>query len=454
MEDQLNKFQLLIVDDQIDTLEALKAGLSGESFQILTVASRNQAINVLKNTPVDIIITDLKLKDGSGLDLIKFVNESTRAIPIIVITAYGSIETAVEAIRSGAYDYLLKPFKLADLKRILNRLIEILELKRENQLLRERLFIDKKISLLIGVSPKFRQIHELIKQVAPSRSTVLITGETGTGKELVATAIHAWSNRQDKAFVKINCGAIPENLLEAELFGYEKGAFTGAYRQKKGKVEWADGGTLFLDEIGDLPLTMQVKLLRVLQNGEFERLGDTTVRKVDVRFVAATNVDLEERVAAGLFREDLYYRLNVIKIHLPPLRERLEDIPYLIQFFIEKFNEINNKKIQGIEPEVLRLMQQYPWKGNIRELENMVERAVVLCQEDILQPKHFPLLYPEKNASQKKITIDIGASLAEIERKILQQTLRYYQNDKQKTAMVLQIGLATLYRKIKEYRLE
>jgi transcriptional regulator with PAS, ATPase and Fis domain len=297
-------------------------------------------------------------------------------------------------------------------------------------------------------------VLEIIKQVAPAQSTILISGDSGTGKEVVADTIHYLSPRRSKAMIKINCGAIPENLIEAELFGYEKGAFTGAHKQKKGKIELAHHGTLFLDEISELPRPMQVKLLRVLQNGELEHLGGTTTINVDVRIIAATNADLEKLVKEGQFREDLFYRLNVISIHLPTLQEREEDIIALTQHFINKFNKINHKAIESIDPAVIRAMKDYRWKGNIRELENMVERAVVLSTDKILKLHHFPQLRNIQNDQNAQLKLDAGASLAEIEKQAIKRTLRFYQYDKNKTAMSLQIGLATLYRKMKEYGLD
>ncbi|MEJ2049032.1 MAG: sigma-54 dependent transcriptional regulator [Calditrichota bacterium] len=403
---------------------------------------------------MDVVVTDLKLKDGNGLEILNFVQENGLNISVIIITAYGSVESAVEAIRGGAYDYLVKPFRISELKKLLSRLNEMILLRRENELLKERLKAVPEIPKLIGVNPKFKQLLDLVKQIAPSKSTVLIIGETGTGKEMIAQAIHGYSNRAGKPLVIINCGAIPETLLEAELFGYERGAFTGAVKQKKGKIEVADGGSIFLDEVSELTLGMQVKLLRVLQSGEFERIGSNTTLKADIRFIAATNTNLEEYVNAGKFREDLFYRLNVISVKMPPLRERLEDIPYLVQHFIDKFNKVNNKNVQGVEPDILKLMMQYNWHGNIRELENMIERAVVLCQENMLKLYHFPILAAGIKDAQKTLPLEVGMPLAEIEKMAISKTLQFYNYDKQKSARSLQIGLATLYRKIKDYKLE
>jgi len=450
----MNELRLLVVDDEVDTLKALEIGLQEGNRMLHTASSHNEAINILKSLEIDVVVSDLKLKDGTGLDILHFIKENQLKTDLIIITAYGSVESAVEAIRSGAYDYIVKPFRFADLKRLLKRLGETISLRRENERLRQMLKKEMGYPQLVGVNPKFRQILELMKQIAPSRSTVLITGETGTGKEVAAEFIHHFSNRADSPLVKVNCGAIPETLLEAELFGYERGAFTGAVKQKKGKIEVAEEGTLFLDEVGELTPAMQVKLLRILQSSEFERLGSTTTLKVNVRFIAATNIDLENQVSTGKFREDLYYRLNVIKIHMPALRERMEDIPFLAQHFLEKYNQLNQKNVQGIKPEVIKAMVKYPWKGNIRELENMIERAVVLTQQNMLELFHFPILAAGMDDAQKDLTFEVGMSLTDVEKFYIQRTLNYYNDDKQKASKTLQIGLATLYRKIKEYGLE
>jgi DNA-binding NtrC family response regulator len=450
----MNELRLLVVDDEVDTLKALEIGLQEGNRMLHTASSHNEAINILKSLEIDVVVSDLKLKDGTGLDILHFIKENQLKTDLIIITAYGSVESAVEAIRSGAYDYIVKPFRFADLKRLLKRLGETISLRRENERLRQMLKKEMGYPQLVGVNPKFRQILELMKQIAPSRSTVLITGETGTGKEVAAEFIHHFSNRADNPLVKVNCGAIPETLLEAELFGYERGAFTGAVKQKRGKIEVAEEGTLFLDEVGELTPPMQVKLLRILQSSEFERLGSTTTLKVNVRFIAATNIDLENQVSTGKFREDLYYRLNVIKIHMPALRERMEDIPFLAQHFLEKYNQLNQKNVQGIKPEVIKAMVKYPWKGNIRELENMIERAVVLTQQNMLELFHFPILAVGMDDTQKDLTFEIGMSLTDVEKFYIQRTLNYYNDDKQKASKTLQIGLATLYRKIKEYGLE
>ncbi len=311
------------------------------------------------------------------------------------------------------------------------------------------------IPTIIYSSRSFKKIMDQAFQVAPSSSTLLITGDTGTGKELVARMVHASGPRAKKPFIKINCGAIPENLLEAELFGYEKGAFTGAHTSKKGKLELASGGTLFLDEVGELSLAMQVKILHVLQHGQFERVGGTVSLKSDVRFIAATNIDLEKKLKEHQFRQDLYYRIHVISIHLPALRDHREDIPALVNHFTDMYSRLNNKNINGIEPRVIKQMMKYPWFGNIRELENMIERAVVLSTGPLLNMKLFPLLSMPSDAEKKRtIHVEIGSSLEIVERQVILRTLEYFNFDKQKTARSLEIGPATLYRKLEKYKLE
>ncbi|HNW59186.1 MAG TPA: sigma-54 dependent transcriptional regulator [bacterium] len=446
--------KILLVDDEADTLQALQLGLEDEAYAIFTAASRNEGLNRIKSEELDIVITDLKLKDGSGLDLLAYLQEQQPQVPVIIMTAYGSIESTKVALRSGAYDYLAKPFSLADLKRIIAKLVEVITLRKENERLKLLLGRRTDAPVVIGSSPSLKAVLEMVEQVAPSRSTILLTGETGTGKEVIAAAIHKKSPRADKPLVKINCGAIPENLLEAELFGYERGAFTGALKQKPGKVELAHQGSLFLDEIGELVPAMQVKLLRFLQSGEYERLGGTAALKADVRIIAATNRNLEEQVAKELFREDLYYRLNVITITLPPLRDRAADIKLLAYYFMQKYNEINSKAIEKIDEQVLTQMMTYPWRGNVRELENMMERAVVLARGNELKMSHFPSLIAGMEGVEVSLGPLAGSSLAEIEKRAIEQTLRYCNYDKQKSAMLLQIGLATLYRKIKEYQIE
>ncbi len=450
----MDKLTVLLIDSHKDSLDGLQKGLKRSDYLILTTSSRNKAIELINTRGIDIVVTELNLKDGTGLEILRYLQENKPEIFTLVMAAFGSVETAVEALRMGAYDYIIKPIRIAKLKQLLDRTAETILLRRENEQLRRILESEPGAPLLIGLSEKFKKVVDFIKQIAPSRSTVLITGESGTGKELAALAIHYYSKRAAKPFVKVNCGAIPETLFESELFGYEKGAFTGATGRKKGKIELAEGGTVFLDEIGDMPLSTQVKILRILQNREFERLGGTDTLKVNVRIIAATNTNLEQRVANRQFREDLYYRLDVISLTMPPLRERPEDIPFLAQFFIDKYNQLNEKHVLGIDPVALKQMCSHPWKGNIRELENTIERAVVLSQHVILPPQLFPNLDVEHSWQAQKFNLEIGMSLQQIEKTAIERTLQYHKFNKNRTAKTLQIGLATLYRKLKEYGLD
>ena len=450
----MNLIKLLIIDDETDALHALEIGLKSMEYDIAVAASVSEALAKIKKENPDLVITDLKLKDGDGLEILNFIEENYPLISVIVMTAFGSVDTALKAIRGGAIDYIQKPFRMQDLKRIISRIAENINLRKEIELLKGQLAENVQQNRFIGKSAAIHQIIKTARQVASAQSSILITGESGTGKEVLAQYIHNYSPRSNGPFVDINCGAIPENLMEAELFGFEKGAFTGANRQKRGKLELANNGTLFLDEIGELPKALQVKLLRVLQNGEFDRLGSTDKIKVNLRIITATNRDLEEMIDSGEFREDLYYRLNVISFHLPPLRERAEDIPLLTQHFIQKYNQFNQKNIVGLEPEVLEAMTSYFWKGNIRELENMIERAIVISSDALLKLEHFPVLKKSVQHATDAVSFEVGMALTDIEREVIENTLKNYNYDKTKTAKTLKIGLATLYRKIKEYGIE
>ncbi|HQU71731.1 MAG TPA: sigma-54 dependent transcriptional regulator [Calditrichia bacterium] len=447
----MEKATLLIIEPDSADLDALVEGLQVREDWILHCApTRKEAMNILSSEVPDLILCAFRLRECTALDLLPILQERFPNLPFVITAREISVENAIQAIRAGAAEVLMKPLKMPVLRRQLADTLARQQLRRSNRSLREALA--RGDSPLVGNSPGFLKTIALAEQVAPSRSTVLITGESGTGKEIIANAIHSFSRRSEKPFVKINCGAIPENLMESELFGYQKGAFTGAHHSKKGRFEMAHEGTLFLDEIGDLPKAMQVKLLRALQSGEIERVGATETVKVDVRVIAATNQDLETMVSEGQFRDDLFYRLNVIAIHMPPLRERIEDIALLTQFFIERYNVLNDKLIEGISPRVLKAMQGFPWKGNIRELENMVERAVVLAQDPILEVSHFPALAANYLPDNAPISV-VGLTMAEIEKLAIIQTLQHCHQDKHRAANMLQISLATLYRKIKEYQI-
>jgi two-component system, NtrC family, response regulator AtoC len=370
---------ILIVEDEPKMLRLLDLNLAEEGYTIHGVSDAEAGLNLLRQEKIDLVLTDLKLPGMNGLEFLQAVKRTNASIPVVLITAYGTVETAVEAMKAGASDYVLKPFSLEEIKLILRKELDVRSLREENRSLREALGRRYEFRNIVARGAALQEVLARVEQVAPTNSTVLLGGESGVGKDLIARAIHQHSRRASGPFIKINCTAIPENLLESELFGYEKGAFTGATASKPGKFELADKGTIFLDEIGDVPGTIQVKLLRVLQEREFERLGGTKTLKVDVRVVAATNQDLRAALEQGTFREDLYYRLNVVPISIPPLREHKEDIPYLADFFLERFARDSGKNLTGITPAAMKVLTDFHWPGNVRELENIIERAVVMA---------------------------------------------------------------------------
>jgi DNA-binding NtrC family response regulator len=373
--------KILIVDDELNMRLVLQAMLKKEGYAVTTASNGMEALKILKADQMDIVVTDLKMPKLDGMGLLGEIIRDYPSIPVIIITAHGTIATAVDALKKGAFDYITKPFEQDELKQVIQKAVKTRRLDEDEALLNPD-DIDR--YGIIGSSDRITEIFETIKRVAPTTTTILITGETGTGKELIARAIHRNSPRKNNPFIKINCAAIPESLMESELFGYEKGAFTGAATKKQGRFELAHKGTLFLDEVGELPKDMQVKLLQVIQEQEFERVGGLQTIKVDVRLITATNRNLFEDVKDGRFREDLYYRLNVIPAHLPPLRERKEDIPVLIGFFIEKFNKKLDRSVKYIDEKVTNLLIQYAWPGNIRELENLVERMILMARGDTI----------------------------------------------------------------------
>ena len=373
--------KILIVDDELNMRLVLQAMLKKEGYAVTTASNGMEALKILKADQMDIVVTDLKMPKLDGMGLLDEIIRDYPSIPVIIITAHGTIATAVDALKKGAFDYITKPFEQDELKQVIQKAVKTRRLDEDEALLNPD-DIDR--YGIIGSSDRITEIFETIKRVAPTTTTILITGETGTGKELIARAIHRNSPRKNNPFIKINCAAIPESLMESELFGYEKGAFTGAATKKQGRFELAHKGTLFLDEVGELPKDMQVKLLQVIQEQEFERVGGLQTIKVDVRLITATNRNLFEDVKDGRFREDLYYRLNVIPAHLPPLRERKEDIPVLIDFFIEKFNKKLDRSVKYIDEKVTNLLIQYAWPGNIRELENLVERMILMARGDTI----------------------------------------------------------------------
>ncbi len=445
------KNTVLVVDDDLAHRTMLRTLMSGWGYEVSEAADGEAAIEAVHRTPFDLVLMDIRMIRVSGLEALEEIKRFNPAIPIIIMTAYASVETAVEALKKGAYDYLTKPLDFDELRLAMNRAMEHSRLKEENRLLRENLGKHFDRRNLIGRSQVMTRLLETVDQVAPSEATVLITGESGTGKEMIAGAVHFNSRRREGPFVKINCAAITETLLESELFGHEKGAFTGADRRKEGKFRQADGGTLFLDEVSEMTLGMQVKLLRVLQEREVTRVGGNDVIKVDVRVVAATNRDLIPLIEAGRFREDLYYRLNVVTLHVPPLRERREDIPLLAQRFLETFSERNRKTIKGFTPQAMDRLLKYPWPGNVRELMNMVERAVVLSRSEYLDEADLsPALrepVPEKTPPE-----ELGSlPLEDVERATILRTLEQAGGNKSEAARRLGITRRTLHQKLKKY---
>jgi len=442
---------ILVVEDDSSVRRSVEISLKKAGYETLLAGNGNEALSIRRERDVQLILTDLKMPGTDGIELLKAAKVIKPETEVVVMTAYGTVETAVEAMKKGAYDFIEKPFNRQTLLAIVRKALEKQSLVVENRLLREQLRGMSEEPLFIGNSRASRKVLELIEQVAPSEATVLIQGKSGTGKGLVARMIHRLSDRRNGPFVHVSCGAIPETLLEAELFGYEKGAFTGAASRKEGRFELADGGTLFLDEIAEAPPAIQVKLLRVLQDGEFERLGGKRTLKSNVRIVAATNKNLADSVAEGTFREDLFYRLNVITINLPSLSERKGDIPLLANHFLTIYAEKNKKKLRGISREVLELFDRYDWPGNIRELENVIDRAVVISKDSVIDVTDLPdELKRHRGRSPETVQIPIGTSLKEARKKLVLETLRYTGGDKKTSARILGVATRTIYRVLSE----
>jgi len=425
--------------------------LAHDGYPVSGALSGYEALNLLSGKTFDIVVTDMKLPGMGGLSLIHELRKKEEPMAIVVITAYSSVKTAVEAIKCGADDYLTKPVNVEELELVLEKLWERQQLIFQNRLLKEKLKDKYKSSELVGSTPQMQGIFKTIEDVAPSAASILILGETGTGKELVANAIHYQSDRSSKPLVALHCAALSEGVLESELFGHEKGAFTGAIQARKGRFEMADGGTLFLDEVGEMSLKVQVKLLRVLEKGEFERVGGEKTLKVDVRLIAATNRNLEREVSEGRFREDLFYRLNVITVHLPPLRERRDDIPLLSNFFVIKYIKKYKKEIRGFDPDAMEALCLYQWPGNVRELENVMERAVVLCKKSMIAIDLLPKNIVPNKEDVSMIKIPLGTSLKEAEKEIIQKTLQMAQGSKKEAAKILGISSRKIEYKVKEW---
>jgi len=453
--------QVLIIDDEENMRYMLQLTLENEGYEVKLACDGREGIEKLNQNQFDFVICDIKMPKVSGLEVLTFVMESSPNTPVIMISAYGTIDTAIQAMKQGAYDYVMKPFKQDEILLTLKKAEERERLRRENQFLRQE--VEKKYSFenIIGKSSQMQDIFKKIEKITDYKSTVLITGESGTGKELVARAIHYVGNRKKHPFVPVNCGAIPHELLESELFGHVKGAFTGAINHKAGLISQANYGTLFLDEIAELPLNLQVKLLRFLQEGEIRRVGDTRTVKVDVRIIAATSRNMLEAVEQDRFRKDLYYRLNVVPLHIPPLRERREDIALLTRHFMKKHAQEMGKSIRDISPEAMRLLLECEWRGNVRELENILERAIVMTEGDSIIAEHLPadmfkmesdivLKIPDSRISLKEVMPEITRMA---EKELILRALRQTDNNRTKAAQLLQISHRALMYKLKEYNL-
>ena len=446
----MSKAKILVVDDEPSARTALAEVLRQEDYEVETAGDGFKALGRMEEFAPDLVLTDLNMPGIDGVELLRKVKEANAGLPVVLMTAFGGVEPAVRAMREGAEDYLTKPLNTDELMLVLARTLEHSRLRRETSTLRSRLEERYSFDNIVGSSPEMQRLFKSVAQIAPSRATVLVTGESGTGKELVAAAIHHHSPRAAGPFVKLHCAALAESLLESELFGHERGAFTGADRRREGRFEQANGGTLFLDEIGEISPSTQVKLLRVLQEREFERVGGTQTLHVDVRVIVATNRDLKEMVAAGKFREDLYYRLNVINLTLPSLRQRLSDVPALATHFLKRYAAENDKTVTGFTDEALAQIASYPWPGNVRELENVIERAVVLADSEVIELRHLPaeLGVTSRRSGPPPIP---GATLEELERFAILKTMEAVGGSTSKAAEVLGISVRKIQYKLQEY---
>jgi len=446
----LRQSRVMVVDDDPETLALLREVVIKEGYQVETAEDADMALRHIGEWQPDLIITDIHMPGKDGLALLASVREKAPDILVILLTAYGSLKTAVDAIKAGAFDYLSKPFVVDDIRLVVRRALEHKKLLRENRSLRDQLRERYRFDNLVGSSPGMVAVYKLVARVAETDSTVLIQGESGTGKELIARAIHANSARSNGPFIAIDTGSLAESLLESELFGHERGAFTGAIASKKGLLEQANGGTCFLDEIADLSPVMQSKLLRSLQEREIRRVGSETPRAIDVRIIAASKKELKPLVEAGTFREDLYYRLEVVTIVLPPLRDRIEDIPPLSQYFVDKYGRTKEKPVAGISSEAMTLLAQYPWPGNVRELEHVIERAIALTPHPIITPEDLPETI-RKATPQDQARARGWATLEELEKDYILRVLEAHHQDHGQSAVVLGIHRKTLLRKLRQY---
>jgi DNA-binding NtrC family response regulator len=447
----MSKARILIVDDEESTRELFAELLQRWGYEVDQTADGHAALKIAAEMHPDVIISDLVMPKLDGLALVRALREEQPDTPVVIITGKGTIDAAVEAVREGVFDFVEKPLDPARLKVILQRALEKKETLHEMHVLRRRLGqVDAGVGL-VGNSPPMRRAMELVEKVAPSKASVVITGQSGTGKEMVARAIHQLSPRREKPFIAINCSAIPSSLIESEMFGHERGAFTGADQRRLGAWELADGGTLFLDEVGEIPIELQAKFLRVLEEERLRRLGGKSEIMVDVRVISATNRDLKDEIKSGRFREDLYFRLNVFHINLAPLKERREDIPVLVQHFIDRFSREGGKKLQGVSPQAMKLLTDYAWPGNIRELRNTLERAVILCSSGVIESEHLPSELASGGGESAYLKLPYGLPLREIEKEYILATLSRLQNNKARTAQALGISEKTLYNKLYRY---
>jgi len=439
---------ILIVEDDADERATLRKILNREGYSTKEAENGKEALSILHQSDISIVITDMVMPLMNGIELLQAIRVIHPHVPVILVTGHATIETAVKAMKERAHDYIEKPFTRSNIVKAVEQAMRMQTLMVENLNLKTQLETKREYRLIVGDSQAMKDVCDTIEQVADSQSTVLIYGETGTGKELVARAIHYNSPRKNKPFISVNCGAMPEGLIENELFGHERGSYTGATGQQEGKFERADGGAIFLDEIGELTTTAQVKLLRVLQEGEFERIGGKTTLHVDVRIVAATNSDLEELVEAGKFREDLFYRINVVDIQLPPLRARREDIHILAHHFLSKYSKVEEKNITGLSEKAMSALMAYSWPGNVRELENVIQRAIVLTKDDVINADVLPKRLIKNGAPTGSVTIPLGIPVSEVENLIITKTLEITKGNKDLTAQILGLSRRTIYRKL------
>ena len=447
------KFHVLVADDEKNIREGLGQALEMDGYETYLAADGEEALRLFAEEEIDLVLTDLRMPRLSGEEVLRRVVSDHPAVPVIILTGHGTIENAVNAMRDGAYDFLTKPVNLDHLSLLVKRALSTRELVIQHRAMQEELDKRRGFPSIIGTSAEMRRIFDVVRQVAATKASVLISGDSGTGKELIADAIHNLSNRKEKPFIKVHCAALSESLLESELFGHEKGSFTGAVARKRGRFELAHMGTIFLDEIGEINQSVQIKILRVLQDKKFERVGGEETLEVDVRIISATNRDLKKEITDGRFREDLYYRLNVVNIHLPPLRERKEDIPLMASSFLKEFAGENGKQIEGIDTKARSALYTYSWPGNVRELRNCIESAVVMCKGSVITCDDLPPGI-RSGAEDNYIKISLGTNMAEAEKEIIRGTLGHLRGNKSRTAEVLGIGRKTLHRKLKDYGIE